>query len=164
MVRLLRRLPADVRATLGLRTPVLAFERLTGDGWAVGTCEGLHVLRGTEILARAWTDVNGARLDATNDALIVTWVDGSPATELPLAEGWKAPFPRLVHHQVQSSVVHSEKVTLPRGEVARVVLRRGAAGELFTQVIGSGTVDLDDPPVARLVDAAEARVREAAGL
>ena len=164
MVRPLRRLPDAVRSTLGLSTPVLAFAQLTGDAWAVGTRAGLHLLRGGEVFARAWTDVDGARLDAESDILTLTWVDGSPETALALAEGRRARFPRLVHHQVQASVVHSESITLPRGEVARVVLRRGGLGELFTQVIGSGAVDLDDPAVARLVDAAEARVRAAAGL
>ncbi len=163
-MRLFRRLPDDVRATLEVRGPVLAFARLSDDGWAAGTRDGLHVLLGEQTVVRRWTEVDGARLDAESETLTVTWVDGSPATVLALAEGPRARLPRLVHQQVQASVVHSEKVTLPRGEIVRVVLRRGAAGELFTQVLGSSAVDLDDPAVAGLVDAAEARVREAAGL
>jgi len=65
---------------------------------------------------------------------------------------------------VQSSVVHSEIVALPGGAEARVALRRDEDGRLVSQVIGSAGLDLADPTVAARVDAAEARVRSAAGL
>ncbi|MBA8809337.1 hypothetical protein [Promicromonospora sukumoe] len=50
------------------------------------------------------------------------------------------------------------------GRSARVAVRRRADGELFSQVIGGRGVDLSDPEAARALDAAEARVRSAAGL
>jgi hypothetical protein len=37
-------------------------------------------------------------------------------------------------------------------------------GELFSQVIGGSDLDLADPDIAGVIDAAEARVRNAAGL
>ncbi len=139
----------------------LATAELT-DGWVVATDHGLHVLSGETVTVRAWTDVDGARLVDTT--LTVTWVDGTPPTALALVDDRRARLPRLVHNRVQASVVHSERVPLPGAESVRVALRRDTSGALFTQVIGTGAVDLHDPEVARLVDAAESRVREAAGL
>lgn len=157
------RLPQDVRAALDLdhHDGVLAVAQLS-DGWAVATREGLVAQLGTAVLRHPWTDVDGARLDPEASELHVTWVDGSAPTVLPLADD-AAAFPRTVHDRVQSSVVHHEAVRVG-GESVRVVLRRASDGTLFTQVIGSGRIDLGDPAVASQVDAAEARVREAAGL
>ncbi|HWS57209.1 MAG TPA: hypothetical protein VN257_01615 [Actinotalea sp.] len=157
------RAPDDVRDRLDLTTHrPLAVGRLT-DGWAAATVTGLRVLVGEHVLARPWSDVNTARLDPDSLELTVTWVDGATPTVLHLTDDSRA-LPRAVHDRVQSSVVHSETVPVPHGQSARVVLRRAAGGELFTQVIGTGGVDLGDPTVAAAVDAAEARVREAAGL
>ena len=109
-------------------------------------------------------NVDGARLDPATAELTVTWVDGLPPTVLRLADDRDVSLPRTLHERVQQSVVHSETVRLPRGQVVRVALRRSATGDLFTQVIGPGGIDLADPGTAVVVDAAEARVREAAGL
>jgi hypothetical protein len=157
------RLPETTRTALGLdgAGPVLAVAELT-NGWAAATRDGLHAELDGRTLRHPWTDVDGARLDPEARELSVTWVDGSAPTVLPLADG-AAALPRTVHERVQSSVVHHEAVRVG-GEAVRVVLRRAADGALFTQVIGSGRVDLTDPGVASEVDAAEARVREAAGL
>ena len=54
--------------------------------------------------------------------------------------------------------------TGPQRRPVLVETRRADDGALLTQVIGAGDVDLDDPATAAVVDAAEARVREAAGL
>ncbi|GGB92185.1 hypothetical protein [Cellulomonas carbonis] len=157
-------LPDDVRERLGAaRSDVLAVAELA-DGWAVATRAGLAVVRGEDVLRRAWTDVDAARLSDETSALTVTWVDGTPATELALVDRSPGGLPRVLHERVQSSVVHHEQVALPGRRTVRVVLRRDADGRLFTQVIGTGHVDLTDPSTARAVDEAEARVREAAGL
>ena len=163
MIRLPPRLPADVRAALGIDGRALAFEKLVGDGWVVATRAGLHVLQDGHPLVRRWTDVDGARLDPETEQLTVTWVNGTPATTIALDHP-RNRLVRTVHDRVQSSVVLAERVTLPHDGVVRVVLRRGEHGDLFTQVIGDGRVDLADPEVTRLVDAAEARIRESAGL
>ena len=60
--------------------------------------------------------------------------------------------------------MHSETVTLGDGQRVRVALRRTEDSALVTQVIGDGRIDLADPAVADVIDAAESRVREAAGL
>ncbi|WP_225754733.1 hypothetical protein [Actinotalea sp. Marseille-Q4924] len=159
-------LPDDVRDRLGLaeRDRPLAVGRTTNDGWVVATRAVLVVLDGAEVLRRAWVDVDGARLDPATGDLTVTWVDGTPTTRIPLVAEAARDLARAVHDRVQSSVVHGEKVELGGGRTVRVVLRRTDDGSLITQVIGAGDVDLGDPRTAAAVDAAEARVREAAGL
>lgn len=167
-MRLFRRspgLPADVRERFDLPRGdrELAVGELV-DGWALATTRGLHVARGGDVLERAWSDVDGARLDPEQNLLTITWVDGTRPTALRLADDRQAALPRAVHDRVQSSVVHTERVELSRGRTVRVALRRTPDGTLVTQVLGTGDVDLSDPTTAAAVDAAEARVREAAGL
>ena len=164
---LLRRtpLPDDVRSRLGLARGerVLAAGRLT-DGWAVATTAGLALVPAEgEPVRRAWTDVATARLDPEGRTVTVTWVDGATPTVLHLADDGAGRLPAVLRQCVDSSVVHSERVVLPDRTAVQVVLRRDA-DRLFTQVIGPGGVDLDDPATAAAVDAAELRVREAAGL
>lgn len=158
-------LPADVRAALDLTADdaVLAAAQLT-DGWAVATRRALHVaVPGAPVQRRPWSDVDRATLDPETATLAVTWVEGPPSA-LRLADDRPQRFPGVLRERVQSSVVHSETVTLRDGSSVRVVLRRDESARLLTQVIGDERIDLTDPAVARLVDAAEARVREAAGL
>lgn len=165
MPRFPRSLPDDVRARLDLtaREKVLAHARLTG-GWAVATTYGLAVVPDDgEGLRRPWTSVGTARLDGETATLTVEWMDAEP-TALHLADAAATRFPATLRHCVDASVVHSERVDLPGRTVVQVALRRGADGDLFTQVIGPAGVDLDDPATAAAVDAAEHRVREAAGL
>ncbi len=166
---LLRRRPAlpdAVRNVLELAPGerVLAFAPLA-DGWAVATSHRLLVLPAEgEPSRRSWVDVNGGRLDADAAVLTVTWVDGGPATELHLADDRSMEFPRVFRQCVDSSLVHSEQVSLSGGRSARVALRRDPAGGFLTQVLGDATVDVADPAVAAALDAAEIRVRDAAGL
>jgi hypothetical protein len=158
-------LPPAVRARLDLPAGdrVVAAAELTG-GWAVATRSALHVAVGDgPVRRRPWSDVDRATLDPETATLSVVWVEGD-TEPLHLADDGPQPFPGALRERVQSSVVHSESVPLPGGGRVRVAVRRGEAGHLFTQVLGDGGVDLTDPAVARLVDAAEARVREAAGL
>lgn len=161
------RLPADLRGRLPLLPgeAVLASAELV-DGWAVAGTAALHVLRNAAPApsSHAWTDVDGASLDPETSQLTVRWVDGSAPAVLHLMDDTATTFPRALHERVQNSVVHSERVELTGGRVVRVALRRGADGGLTTQVIGTGDVDLTDPVTASAVDAAEARVRDAAGL
>jgi hypothetical protein len=158
-------LPAEVRARLELPAGdrVVAAAELT-DGWAVATRRALHVAVGDgPVRRRPWSDVDRAALAPETATLSVVWVEGPPEV-LHLADDRPQPFPGVLRERVQSSVVHTETVTLRDGRRIRVALRRDESGGVFTQVLGEGTVDLTDPSVAALVDAAEARVRDAAGL
>ena len=166
---LLRRranLPDPVRARLELQSGdhVLAVAELS-DGWAVATAQRLHVVPDDgDPTGRAWSEVSGARLDPAAAVLTVTWVDGAPATALRLVDDRSRVFPDTVRQCVDSSILLSERVPLPAGRHVRVALRRGPDGRLLTQVVGTPDVDLADQDVAALVDAAEVRLREAAGL
>lgn len=159
-------LPDDVRSALDLRPRerVLARAPLT-DGWAVATTHGLRLVPSDgEPVRRPWIDVNGGRLDPEAAVLTVTWVDGTSPTHLHLADDRSMEFPRVFRQCVESSLVHTERIALPSGASARVALRRDADEGLVTQVLGAEGVDLSDPAVAAAVDAAEVRVRDAAGL
>lgn len=167
-------LPAPVHAQLALPPGdrVLVVTELGGGGWAAATRRALYVVTpastaapgvGAAVQRHPWADVDRATLDAETSALTVHWVTGT-SEMLALSGSGAGPFSQVLRERVQSSVVHSEKVTLPGGGVVRVALRRDEDGELISQVIGDGTVDLNDPAVATLVDAAERRVRGAAGL
>ncbi len=161
-------LPDAVRSTLELlpRERVLASAQLT-DGWAVATTHRLHVLPaedGATPVRRPWVDVSAGRLEADDAVLKVSWVDGGPDARLQLADDRSMEFPRVFRQCVDSSLVHYETVPLDRGRSVRVALRRDPVDGMLTQVIGTGDVDLDDPATAAAVDAAELRVRDAAGL
>lgn len=153
--------PDEARSALGLTEPALAFAKLE-DGWAVATRGGLHVIQGERPLSRRWTDVDGASLDGETGELEIRWVDGTKPVRF--AVDARSRLPRVVHDRVQNSILLAETVKVPGDRHVRVVLRRAADGALFSQVIGNGRVDLADPDVAALIDAAEARVREAGGL
>ncbi len=164
---LLRRrpsLPADVRRNLALvpGDRVLSAAALTDGRWVVATRRALYVA-GEGVVRHAWVDVDRASFSPETTAITVYWVTGT-AEELALTPPVPVTFAQTLRERVQSSVVHVETVTLPRGGQARVVLRRGEQGELFTQVIGSGRVDLGDPEVVAVLDRAEEQVRAAAGL
>lgn len=163
-------LPEPVRLRLALRRGdrVLASARLTEDAWAVASRAALHVAADaavTDAIARhPWADVDRASLDADAAVLTVHMISGEDLA-LALADPEHSlRFAQVLRERVQSSVVHSEVVSLPAGGVVKVALRRDENGELLSQVIGDGTTDLADPAVAALVDAAERRVRGAAGL
>lgn len=166
------RLPDDVRRALraqGADTP-LAQAALTDGSWAVATRAALAVTSLTDVpgsdrtvvVHRPWCDVDRASFEA--DVLTVEWVDWEPMLRLPLEPEQRTSLPQVVRERVQWSVVHAEPVSLAGGRSARVAVRRTADGEIFSQAIAGPGVDLDDPAVADVIDAAEARVRNAAGL
>jgi hypothetical protein len=142
---------------------VVAWAELA-DGWAVASRRALHIAPdGEPVRRRPWSDVDRASLDPETSTLTVEWVEGPP-DHLRLADDGPQPFPGALRERVQSSVVHSETVTVRGSRRVRVAVRRDEEGGLFTQIIGDSGLDLTDPAVAAVVDAAEARVRDAAGL
>jgi hypothetical protein len=160
-------LPADVRQSLALVTGdrVLASAALTDGRWVVATRRALHLapVDGGDVERTPWADVDRASFDPETTTITVYRVTGAVET-LALTPPVPVTFAQTLRERVQSSVVHVETVTVPRGGKVRVALRRGDDDELFTQVIGSGLVDLTDPEVARVIDQAEEQVRAAAGL
>lgn len=160
-----RALPDDVLRALDLvpGDKVLASAAVAGDRWLAATRRALYVVAGGEVTRHPWTDVDRASFTPDPAAITVHWVTGT-TEELPLTPPLPVAFAQAFRERVQSSVVHVETVTVPGAGPVRVVLRSGEGGDLFTQVIGPGRVDVSDPEVAALLDEAEARVRSAAGL
>ena len=162
-----RRLPAADRTRLDLRPgdAVLVSTELADGRWAVATRHALLLL-GPEGPAQRhpWSDVDHGSLDPATRTMTLRWVWGD-TERLTFAEvPGSFAFSQTFRERVQQSVVHAVSVTLPDGRRARVVLRRDEAGVLFTQVLGDASIDLSDPAVAAVVDAAEDEVRDAAGL
>ena len=151
----------------------------TGEAWAFATRAELLLISAPEapsghddgesrgapsvVVHREWSDVDRATYDQDSNVIRVHWVDGDEPTPLPL-NGRDSVLPQVLRERVQWSVVLAEPVKLPDGRSARVAVRRRADGELFSQVIGQGDLDVNDPDIAGVIDAAEARVRNAAGL
>jgi hypothetical protein len=159
--------PDDVRTTLGL-TPsdrTLAAGELKGGGWAAATRAELLVCEeGGTVLRRLWSDVDRASFDPAHGVVTVQWVDAAPALRLRPVDPARSRLPQVVRERVEWSVVLGEEVALPGGRSARVAVRRSVDGALFSQALAGPGVNLDDPAVAAIVDAAENRVRAAAGL
>ncbi|MFI2752429.1 hypothetical protein ACGIF2_03230 [Cellulomonas sp. P22] len=141
----------------------LATVGLADGRWAVATRLALYVLTDDAVERHPWLDVDRANLTAETMTITVHRVDGT-SEDLPLTERGAETFARTLRERVQASVVHSESIALPGGRTVRVAVRHDEDGSLFSQVVGDPTVDLEDPAVAPLVDAAELRVRRAAGL
>ncbi len=161
-------LPADLRRRLDLPDGdrVLAAAALTDGRWAAASRRALHVVgedAETPVERTAWADVDRASFSPESTTITVHRVAGD-VDDLVLAPPVPVSFAQTLRERVQSSVVHVETVTVPHGGRVRVALRRGEDDELFTQVVGTGRVDLDDPEVVQVLDQAEAQVRAAAGL
>ena len=168
MSRFRHRPPAAVLGNLDLPhgDHVLAGVRLAGGGWAVASTGGLHLAHddGTSSAVTPWSDVDRGSLDPATRTLTVWWVTGARRGLVLPDDADGQAFARVFRDRVQQSVVHAVTVPLPGGGTARVALRRGPDGTLFTQAIGDGSADLSDPDVAAALARAEAQVREAAGL
>lgn len=159
------RLPDHLRRRLDLRgDAVLAAAPLEDGRWAVTTRRALHVVGDEGVARTPWADVDRGSLDATTRTLTVHWVSGA-RTELVVATEDAWDLVQSFRERVQQSVVHVEHVAVPGSRSSvRVALRRDEDGELFTQVIGDGAVDLTRAEAARVVAEAEAHVRAEAGL
>ncbi len=161
------RLPDDVRERLVLPTGArpLAAGELKDGGWAAATADELLVSPADgEVLRHRWSDVDRASFDPAHGVVTVQWVDASPALRLRPTDPARSRLPQVVRERVEWSVVLGEEVALPGGRSARVAVRRLTDGTMFSQALAGPGVDLDDPSVAALVDAAERHVRAAAGL
>lgn len=132
--------------------------------WAIATKNYVILVRGGVATGREWCDVDRASLDPLTANLKIMWADGSPASDLRLADVKDPKFADMLYERVQASVILAETVRLPDKQSARVAVRRDSSGALFSQVIGPGTIRLDDPETVAAIDAAETRIRDACGL
>ncbi|AEG44665.1 hypothetical protein [Isoptericola variabilis] len=162
-------LPDDARRALDVPRgeKILATAALADGSWAVATTAELAVVQerpGRVAMRRPWWDVDRAAFDPERSIVTVEWVDAEPDLRLPLTDPERTPFPQVLRERVQWSVVIAEVVGLPGGREVKVAVRRTTSGELFSQAVAGAGVDLEDPTVAHVVDAAEDRLRSAAGL
>ncbi|MFD6177657.1 MULTISPECIES: hypothetical protein [unclassified Isoptericola] len=162
-------LPDDVRRALPLARGerVLASVELADGRWAVATTADLVVVGpGPQDvdMRRPWSDVDRGVLDPERSELQISWVDAAPDLVLRLVDPERTPFPQALRERVQWSVVLAETVAVPGGGDVKVAVRRTADGRFFSQAVAGPGVDLEDPAVARVVDATESRVRGASGL
>jgi hypothetical protein len=161
-----RRLAAADRSRIDLDgDKVLAAVELKDGRRAVVTRRAFYVLTDGDVRRDAWCEVDRGSLDPEKRALSVRWVSGASDVLLLGEERASVAFTQMFRERVQASVVHAVSVDLGRGtSPLRVALRRDEDGDLFTQVVGDDSVDLGDPVTLARVEAAEAEVREAAGL
>jgi len=158
-------MPTAVRAQIDLPAgdALLAAAALADGSYAAASRYTLYRVDGQAITTWPWTDVDRAAFDPEAAVVHVTLVTGA-TFDLPLTEERNRSFTQTLRERVQNSVVSSSSTKLDDGTVVRVAVRRARDGELFSQVIAPGSVDLSEPVTAAAVDGLESRVRQAAGL
>ena len=162
-------MPGPLRAALRDRTreKVLA--------WAVDDHSGDVVVAGAHhvfvlsaagelVLERPWHLVDAGSYDPDEEALTVTWVDGSPVARW-VFRGGSTFVPETLRERVQASVVLAETLRLPGRRTARVVIRQDlASGTTLAQTLLGPGVRATDPEVRQVVQDAMSRLKEQVGL
>lgn len=160
-------MPAEVRQALGLDDPaasrLLAWSVLVGGGAAAATRDDLRIVtpRGDRVV-RGWEHVDHAVWDQDSSMLVVWWVNSRRTTPLEIQDDIGR-LPEVVRERVQSTVVLTASVPLPRGKPARVALRRDRAGRLLAQSLLPPGVKADAPEVKPVIDRALADLWAEAG-
>jgi hypothetical protein len=161
------RLPSDARDALGLRGSerVLAAATLAEGGWLAATGSAL-VAAGERL---EWTEITAARWDREAATLTVQ-VLGRRGAQGPVhaePRRWQVAdpgfLPESVHERVMASIVVSRQVPVRAGAGLRIVVRRGADGELEWQVVADPGLDPDDPDVRSRSEREVARLRAELG-
>lgn len=144
------------------RFSTLAWTALVDDEWfLVGTDEGAVVGGGGVVEAFPWTDVEHASWDGQARTLRVVWVDGRTDLVLRTSTDEVYDVSVALRDRVNASIVHVEYHTTLAGGEVRALIRRGAGGALFSQLVARGPVTADDDAA---LAALERRARAAAGL
>ena len=139
----------------------LAVAALAEGGSAIATRTAVVVAGADGVeWRRPWHEVDRGAWDDDAGAITLRWVDGS-GTALTLAPRRRRRFLEVFREQVQSSVVHVERLEIPDGVTVRAVIRRAEDGGLLSQVLADGPVPVSAAPE---IDALEARSRRAVGL
>jgi hypothetical protein len=169
MIRLPQRvtMPAETERALGLDQPgasrLLAWSVLVGGGAAAATVRDLRILtpRGEQVI-RTWDAVDHAVWDQDSAMLVIWWVDTRKTTPLEIQDDIGR-LPEVVRERVQSSVVLTASVPMPRGKPARVALRRDPDGRLLAQSLLPPGLKADAPDVKPVIDRALADLWAEAG-
>lgn len=161
------KMPAEIEQALGLDQPgvsrLLAWSVLVGGGAAAATLRDLRIVtpRGEKIV-RTWDAVDHAVWDNESSMLVVWWVDTRKTTPLEVQDDIGR-LPEVVRERVQSSVVLTASVPMPRGKPARVALRRDPQGQLVAQSLLPPGIKADAPDVAPVIEEALAALWAEAG-
>ncbi|MEO7069542.1 MAG: hypothetical protein ABI131_03525 [Nostocoides sp.] len=162
-------LPGAVREALHDRTPEKVLAWAVDDSTGDVVVAGIHRVfvvspDGQVALDRPWHLIDGGSWDADDEALTVTWVEGSPITRWVFRDG--ATFvPETLRERVQASVVLAETLRLGGRRTARVVLRQDlATGSMLAQTLLGPGVRAADPGVRQLTQEAMARLKEQVGM
>lgn len=128
-----KKAPRPIRRAV--RGKLLAEELLIDDSWALITATDFAIVdAGGEVkVERPWHEVATGEWDGDRHIMTVTWVDGSRPTRLKTADEAPVTFPRIFKERVDASVVYSETLPVPGGEL-RGALRRTPSGELISQI------------------------------
>lgn len=124
---------------------VLAAERLVDDTWAIVSTDAFAVVTpaGEVQVQRPWHEVATGEWDGERHVMTISWVDGERPTRIKTVRESPVHFPRTFKERVDASVVYSDNVTVPGGEL-RGALRRTPSGELISQI--SSDVPLEQTP------------------
>jgi len=160
-----RMMPTAVRALIDLPSgdALLAAAALEDGSYAAASRFALHRVAGGEVTSWPWTEVDRAAFDPEAAVVHVTLVTGE-TIDLELTAERNRSFAQTLRERVQNSVVTASSTQLENGTTVRVAVRRASDGQLFSQVIAVGVLDLSEPTTAAVVDELESRVRQAAGL
>lgn len=111
-----------------------------------------------------WTQMLAAEWDGERARLLLTWAGSDLGPdELVFPEDTPDAFAQAVRAGVQSSLVHSQYVSLPSGGFGRAFIRREPGGELSSQLVIQGDYSGSAQERQMLIDL-EAAAREAAGM
>jgi hypothetical protein len=162
-VGLLRRTPAEVRASIVDGERVLAWAPVQPTGFAIATDAALY-LPVPQMLRLQWDLISKATFSEA--AVLVVEARSDPAARdrswrVVLAEA--GTLATVVYERVTSSVVVSERVLL-RGDLgARIVARRAGDGLRWTVTFDAG-LDARDPALRAEADAALTELRSTLGV
>ncbi|GLY18050.1 hypothetical protein LWF15_27160 [Kineosporia rhizophila] len=160
-------MPPETEKALGLDQPrqprLLAWSVLVGGGAAAATVRDLRIVtpRGERIV-RSWSEVDHAVWDQDSAMLVIWWVGTRKTTPLEIQDDIGR-LPEVVRERVQSSVVLTASVPMPRGKPARVALRRDPEGRLVAQSLLPPGLKADAPDVKPVIDQALADLWAEAG-
>ncbi len=110
----------------------------------------------------SWSDIEYAHWSGATRRLDIGFVaPSSPPLSLTFPQGYRQRIAYVIRERVQNSLVYQEHVELPSGAKARGMVRRGTAGDLFTQILIEGVSLPEDEAI---LDQLEVSMRDVVGL
>nr|NLD40875.1 hypothetical protein [Actinomycetales bacterium] len=143
------------------RSGAVVHAALADGRWLGVAIDHLLVLGEEDVeFSRPWTDAESAVWDGDSRTLTVRWVDGSEPSAFRTATDDVFDAVTAVRERITTSQVHVEIMGTSAGDV-RALIRRGAGGQLFSQLLARGPLTEDE---RRRADELERTARSAVGL